>query len=265
MRAEPVLETRDLTVEYGGTRWLRRGPVVRAVDGVDLALLEGETLGLVGESGSGKSTVARLLLGLEAPTDGRVFFRGRDLATLERTERRRFRRSVQIVFQDPYASLNPRLRVGAALSEVLRVHGLARGAAADRRVAELLELVGLDPGAARRYPHEFSGGQRQRIGVARALSVEPEVVVADEPVSALDVSVQAQVLNLLRDLQERLGLTYLFISHDLAVVRQVADRIAVMREGRLVEAARAGDLFSRPRDPYTRALLEAVPRVPRRG
>ncbi len=262
--APALLEGRELSRHYGGGGgWLRpRREPIRAVDGVSIAVHEGETLGLVGESGSGKSTLARLLLRLERPTAGRVLFRGRDLAERGRRELRGFRREAQIVFQDPFGSLNPRLTVGAALREVLRVHGLARGAAARRRIDELLTLVGLDPGAALRYPHEFSGGQRQRIGVARALAVEPRLVVADEPVSALDVSVQAQVLNLLMDLQERLGLTYLFIAHDLAVVRQVSDRVVVMRAGRIVEEGAAARLFEAPEHPYTRSLLAAVPRLP---
>ncbi len=259
----PLLGCRDLARHYrsrGG--WLRRGAEpLRAVDGVSLEVRAGETLGLVGESGSGKSTLARLLLLLEPPTRGSVRFRGEEVVGRDGSARRRFRREVQIIFQDPFASLNPRLTVGNAIREVLRVHGLARGARAERRVAELLELVGLEPSAARRYPHEFSGGQRQRIGVARALSVEPRIIVADEPVSALDVSVQAQVLNLLLDLQDRLGLAYLFISHDLAVVRQVSDRIAVMRAGRIVEEGLAPEVFARPSEAYTRELLAAVPRI----
>lgn len=266
-KSSPLLEAREVSRHYrrGGGRWGRRPPPLRAVDRVSLWVGETETVGLVGESGSGKSTLARLLLRLEAPTAGFVLFRGRDVAALSGPELRRFRREVQIVFQDPFASLNPRLTVGNMLREILRVHGLARGARAERRIEELLALVGLDPEAARRHPHEFSGGQRQRIGIARALSVEPRLIVADEPVSALDVSVQAQVLNLLRDLRDRLGLAYVFISHDLAVVRQMSDRIAVMRAGELVEVAPAEDLFSRPGHPYTRTLLQAVPRLPRGG
>ncbi len=258
-----LLETRGLVRHYGGGGgWLRRRvEPVRAVDGVDLQVTEGETLGIVGESGSGKSTLARLLLRLEPPTAGTVLFRGRDVAEFGRRELRDFRRQAQIVFQDPYGSLNPRLTVGSALREVLRVHGLARGPAVPERVAELLRLVGLDGSAAARYPHEFSGGQRQRIGIARALAAEPRLLVADEPVSALDVSVQAQVLNLLVDLQARLGLTYVFIAHDLAVVRQVCDRVAVMKAGKIVEEAPASNLFAAPAHPYTRTLLAAVPRI----
>lgn len=232
---------------------------VRAVDDVDFQIRRGETLGLVGESGSGKTTLGRTLLRLIEPTAGEAYFNGEDIFQMDRTALRRLRRRAQIVFQDPYGSLNPRLTVGAALREVLQVHKLARGAAADRRVSELLELVGLSPNHARRYPHEFSGGQRQRIGIARALSVEPEFIICDEPVSALDVSVQAQILNLLRDLQARLGLAYLFIAHDLGVVEHVSDRIAVMYQGRIVEIGTTRDIIHTPQHPYTRALLSAVP------
>lgn len=236
---------------------------VRAVEDVWLEVRRGETLALVGESGCGKTTTGRLLLRLEKPSDGTVLYDGRDIAVMNREERHAFRRHAQIIFQDPFGSLNPRLTVGSAVCEVLSVHRIAEGAAARTRAAELLELVGLDPAALRRYPHEFSGGQRQRIGIARALAVEPEFVVADEPVSALDVSVQAQVLNLFQDLQRRLGLTYLFVAHDLAAVRQVADRVAVMYMGRIVELAPADQLYTNPLHPYTSVLLAAVPRVGR--
>jgi len=259
-----VMEALDLVKHYTPRRRRpgRAPEPVRAVDGVSLRLRRGETLGLVGESGCGKSTLARLLLRLERPTSGSVQFEGRDVWTLDRREVRRFRRRAQIVFQDPYGSLNPRITVGGAIAEVLRVHGLASREAIGARVEELLTLVGLDPRDAGRYPHEFSGGQRQRIGIARALTVDPELIIADEPVSALDVSVQAQVLGLLQDLQDRLGLTYLFISHDLGVIRQVSDRIAVMHGGRIVETASASALFEKPRHVYTKRLLEAVPRLP---
>ncbi len=236
------------------------GSAARAVEDVSVTIREGETLALVGESGCGKSTTARLLLGLEPPTSGAVRYRGRDLRRMSSAERLEFRRRVQLVFQDPFGSLNPRFTVGAMLGEVLRFHRLASREGLGSRIAELLELVGLSADAAERYPHEFSGGQRQRIGIARALAVEPELIVADEPVSALDVSIQAQVLNLLADLQDRLRLSYLFIAHDLAVVRQVADRVAVMYAGRIVEEAAAESLYTHPLHPYTRALLAAVPR-----
>lgn len=232
---------------------------VRAVDNVSFWVRRGETLGLVGESGSGKTTTGRTLLRLIEPTSGEAFFDGRDVFGMDGEELRQFRRRAQIVFQDPFGSLNPRMTVGETLREALKVHGLARGRAADQRVGELLEMVGLSAEHARRYPHEFSGGQRQRIGIARALSVEAEFIVCDEPVSALDVSVQAQVLNLLRDLQRRLGLSYLFIAHDLSVVEHVSDRIAVMYLGRIVELGPAEGVIQDPRHPYTRALLSAVP------
>ncbi len=263
--SEPILRAEGLEKRYSSGRsgpvGLRRSVQVDAVRGIDLELRAGETLALVGESGSGKSTTGRLLLGLESPSAGRVLYRGRDLAGFDRTAWSTFRRRTQIVFQDPYGSLNPRLTVGGMLLEALKFHGLAREQGASERITELLTLVGLDPSAAARYPHEFSGGQRQRIGIARALSVEPELIVADEPVSALDVSVQAQVLNLLADLQVKLGLTYLFIAHDLAVVRHVADRTAVMFEGTIVEQGPTGRVFADPRHPYTRALLSSIPRV----
>lgn len=241
----------------------RRGHEVTALDGVDLDIPPGLTTALVGESGCGKSTLGRLLLRLETPSAGRVEYEGRDLADYRANELRAFRRDAQIVFQDPFGSLNPRLTVGSMLREALSVHDIARGSEAKERVAALLDRVGLDPASASRYPHEFSGGQRQRVGIARALSVEPRFVVLDEPVSALDVSVQAQILNLLRDLQADLELTYLFISHDLAVVRNLADRIAVMHAGRIVERGETDRVLTDPGHEYTRALLAAVPHVPR--
>jgi oligopeptide/dipeptide ABC transporter ATP-binding protein len=258
----PLLEVTGLVKHFA----VRRGALglvsghVRAVDGIEFHLDEGETLAIVGESGCGKSTVGRLVLRLIEPSAGKVRFEGDDLLALDQDQMRARRRRMQVIFQDPYASLNPRMTVGAMLGEPLWLHRLAGDdAQRRRRVGELLELVGLSPDHARRYPHEFSGGQRQRLAIARALAVEPRLIVADEPVSALDVSIQAQVINLMRSLQQRFGLAYIFISHDLAVVKHIADRIAVMYLGKIVEMATTDELFRNPRHPYTRALLSAVP------
>jgi oligopeptide transport system ATP-binding protein len=258
-----LLEVRELSKHFAVRRGLiftGSSGVVRAVDGVSFALDRGETLALVGESGCGKSTTARLVLRLIEPSGGMVRFDGRDITNLKGAVLRRLRRRMQIVFQDPFASLNPRMTVGEILAEPLVVHRMGDRRERGRRVEELLRLVGLAPYHAQRYPHEFSGGQRQRIGIARALAVEPDLIVCDEPVSALDVSIQAQVINLLKDLQARLGLAYLFIAHDLAVVKHMADRIAVMYLGQIVEIAPKEMLFADPRHPYTRTLLAAIPR-----
>jgi oligopeptide transport system ATP-binding protein len=260
--AEPLLEVRDLVMHFPVTKGIifqRRVGNVHAVDGLSFTIQRGETLGLVGESGCGKSTAGRAILQLYRPTAGSVRFEGIELTCLGREQLRRTRRKMQLIFQDPYASLNPRMTVGSIIGEPLDIHGLARGREKQQRVEELLRVVGLNPYFAGRYPHEFSGGQRQRIGIARALAVNPSFIICDEPVSALDVSIQAQIINLLEELQDEFGLTYLFIAHDLAVVRHISDRVAVMYLGQLVELASRQELYEHPLHPYTKALLSAVP------
>ena len=260
--SDPILEVRGLQMHFPITRGVIRQRllgVVKAVDGIDLSINQGETLGLVGESGCGKSTTGRAILQLHRPTAGTVLYKGVDLTQLGRKALRGYRKRLQIIFQDPYASLNPRMTVGAIIGEPLTEHGLYKGAGKTARVAELMDLVGLDPTYVRRYPHEFSGGQRQRIGIARALATEPDFIVCDEPISALDVSIQAQVINLMMELQSKLGLTYLFIAHDLAAVRHISDRVAVMYLGKIVELATSADIYRQPLHPYTQALVSAVP------
>jgi oligopeptide transport system ATP-binding protein len=257
-----LLEVKDLKMYFPVTAGLifqRKVADVKAVDGISFNVKRGETLGLVGESGCGKSTTGRAILQLYRPTAGTVNFDGTDLTKLKGGDLRRFRRRMQMIFQDPYASLNPRMSVGSIIAEPLAIHNLAKGKARKDRVQQLLSEVGLNPYYANRYPHEFSGGQRQRIGIARALAVEPDFIVCDEPVSALDVSIQAQIVNLLEDLQERFGLTYLFIAHDLSVVRHISDRVAVMYLGHIAELADRNELYENPLHPYTKALLSAVP------
>lgn len=264
--AEPgnatLVSVRDLEVHFPVSRGLlrRRSPAkVRAVDGVDLDIARGETLGLVGESGCGKSTLGRAVLQLVRPTAGSVTFDGQELTSLGEADLRPLRRRMQMVFQDPFSSLNPRMPIGEVIAEPMVAHGLASKAESRTKAAELLRLVGLNPGMLRRYPHEFSGGQRQRVGIARALAVQPDFIVCDEPISALDVSIQAQIVNLLEELRDRLRLTYVFVAHDLAVVRHISDRVAVMYLGQIVEIAPKRNLYSSPLHPYTRALLSAAP------
>jgi oligopeptide transport system ATP-binding protein len=259
--ADVLLEVRDLKKHFP----LHKGVFsrvyahVKAVDGVSFSVKKGETFGLVGESGCGKTTLGRCILRLIEPTEGEVWFEGKNILDLDSGAMRAARRDMQIIFQDPYASLNPRMTVGDIVGEPLVIHKIAKGKHRDEQVAELLRLVGLDPQFMKRYPHEFSGGQRQRIGVARALALNPKLIVCDEPVSALDVSVQAQVVNLLQELQERLGLTYLFIAHDLSIVEHISHRVGVMYLGKIVEIADSEELYKNPQHPYTKALLSAVP------
>ena len=257
----PILEVRDLRKYFPIKKGLLSRTVghVKAIDGISFDVRAGEILGLVGESGCGKTTAGRCILQLIPPTSGSVRFEGQELVGLPRRQMRPLRRRMQIVFQDPYSSLNPRLTVGSILKEALTTHRLAAGRAADDRVAELLTRVGLSPSHSVRYPHEFSGGQRQRIGIARALAVDPRLIVADEPVSALDVSIQAQIVNLLRDLQRQLQLTYIFVAHDLSVVKHISDRVAVMYLGVIAELASSAELYANPRHPYTVSLLSAIP------
>lgn len=259
--AEPLVQARRLTRHFASTGIFRRGRTVQAVTEVDIALSRGEAVGLVGESGSGKSTVGRLLLALLRPTAGQVLFEGTDLATLDKTAQRRLRQRMQLVFQDPYSSLDPRRRVGAQIADGLVIHGIVPASERLERVTALLDQVGLPASHAERFPHEFSGGQRQRIGIARALATQPDFLVADEPVSSLDVSIQAQVLALLADLRTRLGLAMLFISHDLPAVRHLCDRVIVMYLGRVMEEGPTAAVFAAPRHPYTAALLSAAPSI----
>jgi oligopeptide/dipeptide ABC transporter ATP-binding protein len=257
-----LIRVRDLKKYFYKEGFLSSDKIpIRAVDGISLSIQKGETLGLVGESGCGKTTTGKSLLRLIEPSSGEIFFKGQDILRLDREGMRKLRPHMQFIFQDPYESLNPRMKVEEIVGEGLEVHRIARGKEKLRRVSELLEKVGLHPQDAQRYPHEFSGGQRQRIGIARAISLNPELIVADEPVSALDVSIQAQILNLLMDLRDQLGLTYLFISHDLRIVKHISDRIAVMYMGKIIEMARGEDLFKHPLHPYTEVLLQAIPKL----
>ncbi len=255
MHGEILLEIKGLKKYFN----LGHGRVLKAVDNINLKINKGETLGLVGESGCGKSTAGRTIVRLYEPTEGSLIFDGEDITGLSGSRLKPFRRKLQMIFQDPYASLNPRMTVGDIIGEALDIHKLARGAGRQERIVELLRLVGLNPEHANRFPHEFSGGQRQRVGIARALAVEPQLIVCDEPISALDVSIQAQVVNLLKELQNRLGLTYLFIAHDLSMVQYISDRVAVMYLGQVVELADSLELYAKPLHPYTKALMSAIP------
>lgn len=255
MAKQPLVEVKGLKKFFE----VGHGQVLKAVNNLNLTIHKGETVGLVGESGCGKSTAGRTIIRLYEPTAGQVLFNGRNIYDLKGKELLQLRRGMQMIFQDPYASLNPRMTVGDIIGEALDIHGLAKGKARQERIIELLRLVGLNAEHANRFPHEFSGGQRQRVGIARALAVEPQFIICDEPISALDVSIQAQVVNLLKDLQEKMGLTYLFIAHDLAMVKYISDRVAVMYLGKMVELAESFELYDRPLHPYTQALLSAIP------
>ncbi len=257
-----LLQVENLQVHFPvmqGIIWQKQVGAIKAVDGLNFAIQQGETLGLVGESGCGKSTTGRAILQLQRPSGGKVYFQNRDLTQLQGEELRQIRRQMQMVFQDPYSSLNPRMTVGKIVSEPLEVYGLAKGKVKQEKVQQLLETVGLNPNFINRYPHEFSGGQRQRIVIARALALNPNFIVCDEPIAALDVSIQAQVINLMQQLQQQLNLTYLFIAHDLSVVRHICDRVAVMYLGKIVELADSNSLYNNPLHPYTQALLSAIP------
>lgn len=262
VKQEVLLEVKDLVKHFPirqGIIFSKQVGAVQAVDGISFDVNKGETLGLVGESGCGKTTAGRCILRLIEPTSGQVRFDGKNVPALPKDELRELRKEMQIIFQDPYGSLNPRMTVGDIIGEPLYIHKIAKGAAKEKRVREILETVGLSAFHARRFPHEFSGGQRQRIGIARALAVDPRLIICDEPVSALDVSIQAQVINLLQDLQEEFGLTYLFIAHDLSVVKHISDRVAVMYLGKIVELTGKAELYRNPKHPYTQALLSAIP------